>query len=102
MDTLAHKAFESGQAAFALTCYDCTAPLAVVTEAEAATPSVIVLVRPPVAAGATGGCDAALRRRADAAGTPISTQLDHATGPHLIHGVIAVETFVAATEWRYP
>src|SRR4029453_9923516 len=102
MDTLAHKALESRQATFAFTCYDCTAALALVTGAEAAAPSIILLVRPAVAAGATRGFDAALRRRADATGTPISTQLHYATNPHLMHGAIAVETFVAATDRRSP
>jgi hypothetical protein len=91
MDTFAHSALERGQATFAITCYDCTAALAVVTGAEAAALSIIALARPAVAAGTRVGFDAALRRLADATGTPNSTQLDHATHRHLIHGAIPVQ-----------
>jgi hypothetical protein len=91
MDTLAHKALESGQATPAFTCYDCTAALGVVAAAKTAAPCIAVHVRSSVAAGTTGSRFlAALRRLADAAGTPILIQLDHATDPHLIHAAIAV------------
>ena len=46
MDTLAHKALESGQATSASTCYDCTAALGVVAAAEAAAACIVVHVLP--------------------------------------------------------
>jgi fructose/tagatose bisphosphate aldolase len=83
MDTLAHKALEREQATPAFTCYDCTA-LAVVAAAEAAAPSIIVLVPPAVATGTTvSRLVAALRRLADAADTPVSIQLDQ-TDPEAV------------------
>lgn len=84
MDTLAHKALEGEQATPTFTCYDCTAALAVVAAAEAAAPSIIVLVRSAVATGTTvSRFVAALRRLADATGTPVPIQLDQ-TDPEAV------------------
>lgn len=74
-----------GGAVPALTCYDFTTALAVVSAAEEAARPVILLVAPKTAAG-PGGMRfmTALRGLADAASVPVLVQLDHAADPELI------------------
>ncbi|NQX13924.1 class II fructose-bisphosphate aldolase [Microbacteriaceae bacterium VKM Ac-2855] len=90
MDELIEERQLTGGAVAALTCYDFTTALAVVDAAEQLERGVILLVTPKTAADRHGPAFiAALRGLADAAGAPVSVQLDHATDLGLILRSIA-------------